>query len=95
MNVLAIVGDTLREAVRDRGLYHLVAFVPLLLAAMLIFRQASLGQEARIIAGAGLSAVCLCGLAVFTGVGLASKKIANGPVAVLLKNDVEISAPVC
>lgn len=95
MKVLAIAWNKFRKAERDRGLYHLVAFVLLPLAAALIHRQASLGQEARLITNAGLSAVCLWGLSVFTDVGLASKKIAKGPVAVLLKNDVEISAPVC
>ena len=86
MKVLAIALNTFREAVRDRVLYNLVAFVLLLIGAALIFSQASLGQEARIITDAGLSAVRLFGLAIaiFIGVGLVYKEIEKRTVLVLL-----------
>jgi ABC-type transport system involved in multi-copper enzyme maturation permease subunit len=86
LKVLAIALNTFREAVRDRVLYNLVAFVLLLIAAALVFSQASLGQEAKIITDVGLSAVRLFGLsiAVFIGVGLVYKEIERRTVAVLL-----------
>lgn len=90
MKVLAIARNTFREAVRDRVLYNLVAFVLLLIVAALIFSQASLGQEAKIITDAGLSAVRLFGLAIaiFIGVGLVSKEIEKRTVAVLLSKPI-------
>ncbi len=86
MKVLAIALNTFREAVRDRVLYNLVAFVLLLIVAALVFSQASLGQEAKIITDVGLSAVRLFGLAIasFIGVGLVYKEIERRTVAVLL-----------
>lgn len=90
MKVVAIARNTFREAVRDRVLYNLVAFVFLLIVAALIFSQASLGQEAKIITDAGLSAVRLFGLAIaiFIGVGLVSKEIEKRTVAVLLSKPI-------
>lgn len=90
MKVLAIARNTFREAVRDRVLYNLVAFVLLLIVAALIFSQASLGQETKIITDAGLSAVRLFGLAIaiFIGVGLVSKEIEKRTVAVLLSKPI-------
>jgi ABC-type transport system involved in multi-copper enzyme maturation permease subunit len=91
LKVLAIVLNTFREAVRDRVLYNLVAFVLLLIAATVVFSQASLGQEAKIIIDAGLSAVRLFGLAiaVFIGVGLVYKEIERRTVAVLLSKPLQ------
>jgi ABC-type transport system involved in multi-copper enzyme maturation permease subunit len=93
LKVLAIALNTFREAVRDRVLYNLVAFVVLLIGAALIFSQASLGQEARIITDAGLSAVRLFGLAIaiFIGVGLVYKEIDKRTVAVLLSKPIRRS----
>jgi ABC-type transport system involved in multi-copper enzyme maturation permease subunit len=93
LKVLAIALNTFREAVRDRVLYNLVAFVLLLIGAALIFSQASLGQEARIITDAGLSAVRLFGLAIaiFIGVGLVYKEIEKRTVAVLLSKPIRRS----
>jgi Cu-processing system permease protein len=90
LKVLAIARNTFREAVRDRVLYNLVAFVLLLIVAALIFSQASLGEEAKIITDAGLSAVRLFGLAIaiFIGVGLVSKEIEKRTVAVLLSKPI-------
>lgn len=86
MKVWAIALNTFREAVRDRVLYNLVAFVVLLIVAALVFSQASLGQEAKIITDAGLSAARLFGLAiaVFIGVGLVYKEIEKRTIAVFL-----------
>lgn len=91
MKVLAIALNTFREAVRDRVLYNLVAFVLLLIVAALVFSQASLGQETKIITDAGLSAVRLFGLAiaVFIGVGLVYKEIDKRTVAVLLSKPIQ------
>jgi ABC-type transport system involved in multi-copper enzyme maturation permease subunit len=91
VKVLAIALNTFREAVRDRVLYNLVAFVLLLILAALVFSQASLGQQARFITDAGLSALRLFGLAIaiFLGVGLVYKEIDKRTVAVLLAKPIE------
>ena len=75
--ILAIAGNTFREAVRDRVLYNLVLFVLLLTAAAVFIGELSGGQERKIIADLGLSAMLLFGvfIAIFVGVGLVFKEI--------------------
>lgn len=75
--IIAIAGNTFREAVRDRVLYNLVLFVLLLTAAAIFIGELSGGQERKIIVDLGLSAMLLFGvfIAIFVGVGLVFKEI--------------------
>jgi ABC-type transport system involved in multi-copper enzyme maturation permease subunit len=75
--VFAIARNAFREAVRDRVLYNLVIFVLLLTATAISIGELSGGQERKIIADLGLSAILLFGvfIAIFVGVGLVYKEI--------------------
>lgn len=73
----AIARNAFREAVRDRVLYNLVLFVLLLTGASIFIGELSGGQERKVIADLGLSAMLLFGvfIAIFVGVGLVYKEI--------------------
>ena len=73
----AIIGNTFREAVRDRVLYNLVLFVLLIIASAILLGDLTDGHEARTIVNIGLNAMLLFGafIAIFVGVGLVSKEI--------------------
>lgn len=73
----AIIGNTFREAVRDRILYNLVLFVLLVTAAAVFLGELTAGQEKRTIVNLGLSAMLLFGafISIFVGIGLVSKEI--------------------
>ncbi|HEU5322041.1 MAG TPA: ABC transporter permease subunit [Methylomirabilota bacterium] len=75
--ILTIARNAFREAVRDRVLYNLVAFVLLLTVAAVFLGAASASQDAKIIVDLGLSALLLFGafIAIFVGVGLVYKEI--------------------
>jgi len=75
--VFAIARNAFREAVRDRVLYNLVLFVLLLTATAITIGELSGGQERKVIADLGLSAMLLFGvfIAIFVGVGLVYKEI--------------------
>src|SRR5437016_8535334 len=75
--VAAIARNAFREAVRDRVLYNLVVFALLLIAGAIFLGELSAGQEAKITADLGLSAMLLFGvfIAIFVGVGLVYKEI--------------------
>jgi ABC-type transport system involved in multi-copper enzyme maturation permease subunit len=75
--VFAIARNAFREAVRDRVLYNLVLFVLLLTATAISIGELSGGQERKVIADLGLSAMLLFGvfIAIFVGVGLVYKEI--------------------
>src|SRR6059058_2841791 len=75
--ITAIARNAFREAVRDRVLYNLVLFVLLLIGGAIFLGELSAGQDAKIIADLGLSAMLLFGvfIAIFVGVGLVYKEI--------------------
>ncbi len=77
MRVLAIAGNTFREAVRDRVLYNLILFALLLIGAAVLFGTISVGIESTIMVTLGLSSISVFGLfmAIFIGIGLVSKEI--------------------
>lgn len=75
--IVAIAGNTFREAIRDRVLYNLVVFVLLIVACAILLGELTNGQEARTIVNIGLNAMLIFGtfIAIFVGVGLVSKEI--------------------
>jgi Cu-processing system permease protein len=72
-----IAFNTFREAVRDRVLYNLIAFVLLLSGAAIIVGAISIDIERLVVVNLGLTAVSLFGvvIAIFIGIGLVSKEI--------------------
>ena len=72
-----IASNTFREAVRDRVLYNLIAFVLLLSGAAILVGQISIEIEKLVVINLGLTAVSLFGvvIAIFIGIGLVSKEI--------------------
>src|SRR5712664_1585174 len=75
--IIAIAGNTFREAVRDRVLYNLILFVLLLIGGAIFLGELSGGQERRVIVNLGLSAMLLFGvfISIFVGVGRVYKEI--------------------
>lgn len=86
----AITLNTFREAVRDRVLYNLIAFVLLLVASAPLFGEISIGMERLIIINVGLSAISLFGtiIAIFIGIGLVSKEIEKRTLYTILSRPV-------
>lgn len=74
---LAIAGNTVREALRERLLYNLVIFAVLLSVASLTISQLTLGEQFRIIADISTSSTQVFGIliSVFVGVALVSREI--------------------
>lgn len=89
-NIIAILRNTFREAVRDRVLYNLVVFVLLITASAIFLGELTAGQEARTIVNIGLSAMLLFGafISIFVGVSLVSKEIERRTVYSLLSKPV-------
>jgi Cu-processing system permease protein len=75
--LIAIAGNTVREALRERLLYNLVVFAVLLVVGSLTISQLTLGEQARIITNIGTSATQVFGtlIAVFLGVGLVTREL--------------------
>lgn len=88
--IATIARNTFREAVRDRVLYNLVAFVLLLTVAAVFIGAASASQDVKIIVDLGLSALLLFGvfIAIFVGVGLVYKEIERRTLYVIFAKPV-------
>lgn len=88
--VVAIAGNTFREAIRDRVLYLLLAFALIVLGASRFLSLLTVGSEEKIIKDVGLAAILLFGLlvSVFVGVSLVFKEIEKRTVLTLLANPV-------
>src|SRR5216684_2519784 len=87
---VAIARNTFREAVRDRVLYNLVLFVLLLIGGAIFLGELSAGEDAKIIADLGLSAMLLFGvfIAIFVGVGLVYKEIERRTLYAILSKPI-------
>jgi ABC-type transport system involved in multi-copper enzyme maturation permease subunit len=85
-----IATNTFREAVRDRVLYNLIAFVLLLSGAAIFVGQISIEIEKLVVINLGLTAVSLFGvvIAIFIGIGLVSKEIEKRTLYTVLSRPV-------
>lgn len=85
-----IATNTFREAVRDRVLYNLIAFVLLLSGAAILVGQISIDIEKLVVINLGLTAVSLFGIviAIFIGIGLVSKEIEKRTLYTVLSRPV-------
>jgi len=90
MSAIRTVGtvavSVVREAVRDKVLYNLVAFAVLVVAASYLIGQLTAGQDIKIIKDLGLAAIATFGLmiAVFIGIGLVWKEVERRSIYSLL-----------
>ena len=86
----AIALNSFREAVRDRVLYNLIAFVLILIASPLLFGQISIGIQKTILINIGLSSISVFGLfiAIFLGIGLVYKEIEKRSLYTLLSKPI-------
>jgi ABC-type transport system involved in multi-copper enzyme maturation permease subunit len=74
---LAIAGNTLREALRERLLYNLIFFGVAVTVASITVSQLTLGEQYRIIADVATSSTQVFGLliSVFLGVSLVAREV--------------------
>ncbi|MDH3629033.1 MAG: ABC transporter permease [Acidobacteriota bacterium] len=88
--IRAIALNTFREAIRDRVLYLLLVFALILIVVSQLLSLLTVGDEEKIIADMGLSAISIFGVltAVFIGVSLVFKEIERRTVYTLLANPV-------
>jgi len=88
--IVHIATNTFREAVRDRVLYNLIAFVLLLSGAAILVGQISIEIEKLVVINLGLTAVSLFGvvIAIFIGIGLVSKEIEKRTLYTILSRPV-------
>jgi len=87
---IAIAANTLREALRERLMYNLVAFGLVVIAASLTISQLTLGEQFRIIADISSSATQIFGtlIAIFLGVALFSRELDRRTAYALLARPV-------
>jgi ABC-type transport system involved in multi-copper enzyme maturation permease subunit len=88
--IVHIASNTFREAVRDRVLYNLIAFVVLLSGAAILVGLISIDIEKLVVINLGLAAVSLFGvvIAIFIGIGLVSKEIEKRTLYTVLSRPV-------
>jgi ABC-type transport system involved in multi-copper enzyme maturation permease subunit len=68
--VLAVAGNTVREAIRNRVLYTLLAFALLLIGSSVLLANLSYVEQGRILQDIGFGAVRLFGVAIAIAVGI-------------------------
>ncbi len=86
LRILAIAGNTVREAVRSRLLYALLVFAILLICAGVLLSTLSYVESERILQDVGFGAMRLFGVAIalFVGVGLIHKEVDRRTVYTIL-----------
>jgi len=93
MRILVIARNTFRENVRDRVLYNLILFALVMIGSSIALGQLTLGHEAKVIVGLGLSSISVFGtlIAVFIGIGLVYKELEKRTAYSLLAKPVRRS----
>jgi ABC-type transport system involved in multi-copper enzyme maturation permease subunit len=86
IRVWAVALCTMREAVRDKLLYNLVAFGLFLIGSTILLSRLTLGDFHRLVLDVGLASINLFGvvIAIFVGVGLVSREIDRKTIYVVL-----------
>ena len=86
IRIWAVALCTMREAVRDKLLYNLVAFALLLIGSTILLSWLTLGDFHRLVLDVGLACINLFGvaIAIFVGVGLVSREIDRKTIYVVL-----------
>jgi ABC-type transport system involved in multi-copper enzyme maturation permease subunit len=88
--VWAVALCTMREAVRDKLLYNLVAFALFLIGSTLVLSHLTLGEFDRLVLDVGLASINLFGavIAIFVGVGLVNREIDRKTIYVVLSKTI-------
>ncbi|MDJ0553519.1 MAG: ABC transporter permease [Microcoleaceae cyanobacterium MO_207.B10] len=84
--IIKIAKNVFREVIRDRVLYLIGVFALLMVAAVRLIPELSVGTEDKIILDLGLAAISVLGLivTVFIGTGLVNKEIEKRTVYILV-----------
>lgn len=84
--IWAVALCTVREAVRDKLLYNLVAFGLLLIGSTILLSRLTVGDVHRLVLDVGLAGINLFGvvMAIFVGVGLVNREIDRKTIYVVL-----------
>jgi ABC-type transport system involved in multi-copper enzyme maturation permease subunit len=90
IRVWAVALCTMREAVRDKLLYNLVAFALFLIGSTILLSRLTLGDFHRLVLDVGLASINLFGvvIAIFVGVGLVSREIDRKTIYVVLSKTI-------
>jgi len=88
--VVAIAGNTVRDAVRNKVLYILLFFGLVMIAASVLVATLSYVERERILHDIGLSAIRLFGaaIAIFLGVGLVHREVERRSIYTILSKPV-------
>lgn len=90
VRVLALAGNTVREAVRNKVLYTLVFFAVGLIGTGVLLSTLSYVEQERILQDVGLAAIRLFGvaIAIFVGVGLIHREVDRRTIYTILSKPV-------
>ncbi len=90
VRILAVAGNTLREAVRNRVLYTLVFFALGMIGLGVVLSTLSYVEQERILQDVGLAAIRIFGvaIAIFVGVGLIHKEVERRTIHTILSKPV-------
>lgn len=90
IRVWAVALCTMREAVRDKLLYNLVAFALFLIGSTIVLSRLTLGDFHRLVWDVGLASINLFGvvIAMFVGVGLVNREIDRKTIYVVLSKTI-------
>src|SRR5690606_26033933 len=88
--ILAIAGNTMREAVRSRVLYTLLFFAVALIGTGVLLSTLSYVERDRILQDVGLAAIRLFGvaIAIFVGIGLVHREVERRTVYTILSKPI-------
>ncbi len=88
--ILAIAGNTLRESIRNKILYAILAFALFVIGLTYFIADLSVGEFTRIIADVGLACIHVFGviMAVFIGITLISQEVERRTIYLILSKPV-------
>lgn len=91
--IVAIAGNTVREAIRSRVLYTLLFFALLLIATGSLLSTLSYVERERILQDVGLAAIRLFGvaIAIFVGIGLIHREVDRRTIYTILSKPISRS----
>jgi ABC-type transport system involved in multi-copper enzyme maturation permease subunit len=89
-HIRAIAAQTVRQLLRERILYNLVAFALLMIVSAVLLSRLSIGESQRIIIDIGLASVNLFGvvISIFIGITLVSRELDRRTAYIILTKPV-------
>ncbi len=91
--ILAIAGNTIREAIRDRVLYTLLFFALALIGTGVVVSSLSYVESERILQDVGFAAIRVFGvaIAIFVGIGLVHREVDRRTIFTILSKPISRS----